>query len=111
MEDQLLYSIYLCLNRVGPAHLGLELGLGEGILIKAVASSTGKSLQTVKTEVGKLGDLGKVVQISRQSQKTMIQPKPLTVMAVFKTLREIATTSGASVLKLLLIVFLCYVFY
>lgn len=64
-EDQLLYSIYLCLNRVGPIHEGLELGLGESLLLKAVASASGKSLATVKMEVGKLGDLGKVVQVLR----------------------------------------------
>lgn len=30
----LLPAVYLCTNRVAPAHTGLELGVGDAILIK-----------------------------------------------------------------------------
>jgi DNA ligase N terminus len=53
--------------QVGPLHEGLELGLGESILMKAVASSTGKTLAAVKALVSKQGDLGKVVQVKLYS--------------------------------------------
>jgi hypothetical protein len=36
--------------------------------------------------------------MSRQAQSTMIKPKQLTLSVVFKTLRDIALTTGASVL-------------
>lgn len=96
LQTQLLYSIYLCVNRVGPVHEGAELGLGESILLKAVASSTGKTPIQVKVELGKLGDLGKVVETSRQNQTTMIKPKRLTMTTVFNTLKEITLISGAN---------------
>ena len=48
---------------MGPVFEGLELGLGESILIRAVASSSGKSVASIKAEVARFGDLGKVMQV------------------------------------------------
>lgn len=38
----LLPVLYLTLNRLGPPQQGLELGVGDGVLLKAVAQATGK---------------------------------------------------------------------
>ena len=90
----LLPSVYLCVNSVGPEYEGLELGLGESLLMKALGGATGRTMQTVKAEARRLGDLGKVAEQSRNTQSTMFKPKPLTVQSVYKTLREIAQISG-----------------
>ncbi|KAI9096933.1 ATP-dependent DNA ligase [Phlyctochytrium arcticum] len=92
----LLACVYLCLNRIGPEYEGKELGIGESILIKAVASATGRSAQAIKTDLDTQGDLGLVAQSSKGNQKTMFPPPPLTVSFVFKTLHEIASISGQS---------------
>ncbi|TPX71164.1 hypothetical protein SpCBS45565_g01352 [Spizellomyces sp. 'palustris'] len=92
----LVACIYLCLNRIGPEYEGKELGIGESILVKAVASATGRSAQSIKTDMAQHGDLGTVAQTSRGHQKTMFPPPPLTVVSVYKTLNEIASITGQS---------------
>ena len=92
--DALLPTVYLCINSVGPEYEGLELGLGETLLMKAIANSTGRSMQSIKSDTTELGDLGLVAVKSKLNQKTMFKPKRLTIEGVFKALREIALISG-----------------
>ncbi|OAX42948.1 DNA ligase I [Rhizopogon vinicolor AM-OR11-026] len=94
--NSLLQSVYLCINRLSPDYVGVELGIGESLLIKAISESTGRSLATIKADLKKEGDLGLVAMISKNSQKTLFKPKPLTVPFVFSNLREIALSSGHS---------------
>jgi len=94
--EDLLPSVYMTLNRLAPAWEGVELGIGDTILIKAIAASCGSSPAHLKEKLGKLGDLGLVAEQSRGGQRTMFQPAILTVQSVFKKLREIADISGGS---------------
>ncbi|KAF8898762.1 hypothetical protein BD779DRAFT_1485423 [Infundibulicybe gibba] len=89
-------TVYLCINRLSPDYLGIELGIGESLLIKAIGESTGRSLSVVKADLKREGDLGLVAMNSKNSQKTLFKPKPLTVSFVFSKLKEIALTSGHS---------------
>ncbi|KAF9478532.1 ATP-dependent DNA ligase [Pholiota conissans] len=92
----LLQSIYLCINRLSPDYVGVELGIGESLLIKAIGESTGRSLSLIKSDLKKEGDLGLVAMNSKNSQKTLFKPKHLTVPFVFSNLRDIALSSGQS---------------
>ncbi|TBU38931.1 ATP-dependent DNA ligase [Dichomitus squalens] len=96
VTQSLLQAVYLCINRLCPDYMGIELGIGESLLVKAISESTGRSLATVKADLKKEGDLGLVAMNSKNSQKTLFKPKPLTLPTVFKNLKEIAMSSGHS---------------
>lgn len=97
--DDLLCCVYLCLNQLGPAYLGLELGVGETVLMKAVAQATGRQLDKIKAEAQERGDLGLVAESSRSNQRMMFAPASLSVRAVFGKLKEIANMSGNSAMN------------
>ena len=81
-------------NKLAPAYEGVELGIGDAIMMKAVAETCGRSIDAIKSDLEVEGDLGVVAMASRGGQKTLMKPKPLGVQGVLKTLKEIATISG-----------------
>ncbi|KAF6206390.1 hypothetical protein GE061_017623 [Apolygus lucorum] len=92
--SDLLPSVYLCLNQLAPAYEGLELGIAEGILMKAIAQTTGRSVAQIKNDAKELGDLGLVAEQSKCSQRMMFTPAALTVASVYTKLKEIAKMTG-----------------
>lgn len=95
-EPKLLPKVaYLCINRLGPDYEGLELGLGESLIVKALAESTGRSIGDIKKSYVKLGDLGTVAMAAKRGQRTFLKPRPLTVDYTFAKLTEIAKSQGA----------------
>ncbi|KAG0090749.1 hypothetical protein BGZ92_002275 [Podila epicladia] len=94
--ESLLTVIYLSINKLCPEYEGLELGIGESLLMKAIAESTGREMKKIKESYAEIGDLGVVAMNSRSNQPTMFKPKALTIPHVFKTLKDIASLSGNS---------------
>lgn len=97
--DQLAKCVYLCTNDLGPAYEGLELGIGDQILMKSVGESTGMSFKAIKAAMAKDGDLGDVTQAAKGKQRTLgfgKKPTPLLVDNVFDKFTEIAKISGGS---------------
>ncbi|XP_006142255.1 DNA ligase 1 isoform X1 [Tupaia chinensis] len=92
----LLPVLYLSLNRLAPLQQGLELGVGDAVLIKAVAQATGRQLESVRAEVAEKGDLGLVAENSRSTQRLMLPPPPLTTSGVLAKFRDIARLSGGT---------------
>ncbi|KAJ0623557.1 putative DNA ligase (ATP) [Helianthus annuus] len=92
--DDLVAVVYLLANRIAPAHEGLELGIGDASLIKALADACGANEAHIKKQYKELGDLGLVAKASRLSQPLMRKLQPLTVAKVFDTFRVIAKESG-----------------
>lgn len=92
--EDVVQVVYLCINRLCPDYIGLELGLGEGLIVKALAQSFGREVPKIKKELEEKGDLGLVAIASRAKQPTMFKASALTVPGVFATLKEIATLSG-----------------
>lgn len=106
----LLPVLYLTLNCLGPPQQGLELGVGDGVLLKAVAQATGHHLESVRAEAVERGDIGLVAENSRSTQRLMLPPPPLTASGVFSKFQDIARLTGnASMTKKMAIIKGCFV--
>ncbi|KAF4123235.1 DNA ligase 1 [Geosmithia morbida] len=92
--DDLLPTVLLMINKLAPDYAGIELGIGESLIMKAIGETTGRSLQVIKSDQKEIGDLGLVAVKSRSTQPTMFKPKALTVRGVHQGLMDIATVTG-----------------
>lgn len=90
----LLPTVQLMINKLAADYAGIELGIGESLIMKAIGETTGRSLQVIKADQNEIGDLGLVAAKSRSNQPTMFKPKPLSVRGVLEGLMGIATVSG-----------------
>jgi len=91
--------VHITLGRIAPAHEGLELGVGDGVLIQAIAKTMGVEDKRIKEEYKKTGDLGMVAAGAKGKQTTLARPKPLTVAAVFAALEACASVQGKDSVK------------
>eukprot|EP01039_Chlorochromonas_danica_P006387 gene6387-7041_t len=89
--------VYITFNQVHPVYDGLELGVGDSLLVKAICEATGRKKDAVEEDYEREGDLGVVALASRSSQKTLsfvAKPKPLTASAVLEQFRNITSIKG-----------------
>lgn len=93
--EDLLPTVLLMINKLAPDYAGIELGIGESLIMKAIGEGTGRSLAIIKQDQKEIGDLGLVAVKSRSTQPTMFKPKPLTVRGVHQGLMSIATVTGS----------------
>ena len=56
-----------CELQLAPDYSGIELGIGESLLIKAICESSGRNTAKVKAELKKEGDLGLVALVVPRS--------------------------------------------
>ncbi len=89
-----LSTVQLMINKVAADYAGIELGIGESLIIKAISETTGRTLAETKADHHKIGDLGLVAAKSRSNQRTMFKPKPLSVKGVHEGLLAIANVQG-----------------
>src|SRR2546427_7781654 len=94
-KDEIDRLVYLTQGKVHPDYMGIELGLAEKLVIRALAQATGLSEEEVTALWKKKGDLGLVAQeaIATRRQKPL-DSKPLTVAKVYANLDEIARAGG-----------------
>ncbi|KAL2834182.1 hypothetical protein BDW59DRAFT_44617 [Aspergillus cavernicola] len=89
-----LPTVQLMINKLAADYAGIELGIGESLIMKAIGESTGRSLAVIKTDQHEIGDLGLVAAKSRSNQPTMFKPKSLTIRGVHEGLLAIAKVQG-----------------
>jgi len=93
--EEISKVVYLLQGKLYPDFEGVELGLAEKLLIKAVTGVTGRSQKIVEGDYKKTGDLGTTVEklVQKKSQTTLTK-RPLTVSSVYGTFDKVAHASG-----------------
>ncbi|RTG85873.1 DNA ligase 1 [Schistosoma bovis] len=84
--------VYLCLNQLGPAYEGMELGVGETVLLKALAATTGVGIEHMRSSLKQHGDLGVVAEA--QNKKVEIIRSLLVACRESETKYIIRSLSG-----------------
>lgn len=95
--DELEILAHLVMGRAFPAWKDLDLGVGDKLMVKAIARTTGISEDAVEDAWREQGDLGNVAEefVGKKKQQTLAQ-KELTVALVQNNLEEIAVMEGAN---------------
>jgi DNA ligase-1 len=95
-RDEVGKVAYLIQGKLYPDYMGIELGLAEKLMIKAVADVTGKSESQIDADYKKTGDLGLTVEklLQKKSQAALFK-RPLNVHTVYDTFDKIAHASGS----------------
>jgi DNA ligase-1 len=81
---------YLLLGQLRPAWEGVELGVGEKLLVATLAGAYASSEAAVTRRLGRLGDLGLVAAELAPGQRG----RPLTLDQVYRGLLAVARTGG-----------------
>lgn len=97
-RDEIASGCYLVLGKLRPDYEGVELGLGEKLIMKALSEATASSINRVKELYDKLGDLGLVAYELKRTQGTGLLGaeylQTLSVGDVHARLLETATIAG-----------------
>ncbi|MDK2372615.1 MAG: ATP-dependent DNA ligase [Candidatus Korarchaeota archaeon] len=87
--------VYLTLGSIAPAYEGVELGVGEKLLLKALSMATGISQDKLEAKYPELGDIGKLAEWAVENKVAQsFFTEDLTVNRVFETLRRVAEIAG-----------------
>jgi DNA ligase-1 len=92
---------YLIQGKLYPDYLGIELGLAEKLLIKAVSNVSSKSESQIEGDYKKTGDLGLTVEklLQKKSQAALYK-RTLNVETVYDTFDKIAHATGSGSVEL-----------
>lgn len=95
--EEIRGTTYLLQGVVEPPFKGIEFGIGEKLLIRALSISSGRPEKTIVSEYQKTGDLGIVSETFSKSGKQgkLFESQPLELSEVYSELRRLASLSGA----------------
>ncbi|XP_042500637.1 DNA ligase 6 isoform X2 [Macadamia integrifolia] len=104
--EDVLPAIYLCTNKIAADYEKMELNIGGSLVTAALEEACGTNRSKIKEMYNKMGDLGDVAQVCRQTQSFLAPPCPLSIRDVFSSLQKISAEigSGSTTRKKMLIV-------
>ncbi|MBS7642245.1 MAG: ATP-dependent DNA ligase [Candidatus Bathyarchaeia archaeon] len=87
--------VYLTLGEVYPPYVGLEIGLADKLVLRAISLATGIQDSRVEQEYKTLGDSGLVAEkLLSTRRKAALFSQPLTVEKVYSTFEKMCRISG-----------------
>lgn len=94
-KDLLDKVVYLTQGKLYPDYMGVELGMAEKLVEKAISFASGRTEAEVEAAFNRSGDLGLTAQevLKKRSQSTLVK-KQLTVKTVYETFDKIARSTG-----------------
>ena len=90
-DDEREPIVYLLQAELRPPYEGIELGVGDKLLVHAIATAYKSTITTVEAQYGRLGDLGLVARGLARTR----QPKGPSVRATYDALLALAGMTGA----------------
>jgi len=88
-SQEIAEIIYLSQGQLLPSFHGLEMGMSEKLLIRAIALATETPAEEISREFKKSGDLGKTAELFVKSKS-----RGLSILEVYEMLSTIAKTAG-----------------
>jgi DNA ligase-1 len=93
--DLISNAVYLIQGKLRPNFEGVELGIAEKLVMKAMSKSSGIPLKKIETDYNKGGDLGQTAEnILQQKIQTTFGSETITLEKVYETLFKIANLEG-----------------
>ena len=94
-EDVISRAIYLIQGKLRPNFEGVELGIAEKLVMKAMSKSSGIPLKDIEQDYNKGGDLGQTAEnILQEKIQTTFTSETITLEKVYDTLFKIAKLEG-----------------
>ena len=94
-EDVISKAVYLIQGKLRPNFEGVELGIAEKLVMKAMSKSSGIPLKKIEGDYNKGGDLGQTAEnILQQKIQTTFASETITLEKVYETLLKIANLEG-----------------
>ena len=87
--------IYLLQGKIRPNFEGVELGIAEKLVIRAISKSSGMTIKKIEDDYNDDGDLGKAgSNILKQKTQTTFAAETITLERVYDTLLKISKLEG-----------------
>ena len=94
-EDIISKAVYLIQGKLRPNFEGVELGIAEKLVMKAMSKSSGIPLKKIEDDYNKGGDLGQTAEnILQQKIQTTFASETITLEKVYETLFKISSLEG-----------------
>ncbi|MBT4176003.1 MAG: ATP-dependent DNA ligase [Thaumarchaeota archaeon] len=94
-DDVISKAIYLIQGKLRPNFEGVELGIAEKLVMRAMSKSSGIPLKKIEEDYNKGGDLGRTAEnILHQKIQTTFASETITLEKVYETLFKISNLEG-----------------